>query len=60
MTTHSASTPPALPAAQCPFRPVSDDAAAHPAGCPASAGAAAFVPFDDGSHPDPPEYVRWA
>lgn len=60
MTTHSASTPPALPAAQCPFRPVSDDAAAHPAGCPASAGAAAFDPFDDAYQQDPPEYVRWA
>ncbi|AOJ06508.1 cytochrome P450/oxidoreductase [Burkholderia mayonis] len=57
--TNVASTP-APHAAQCPFHSASPGAAPHPAGCPASAGAAAFDPFDDAYQQDPPEYVRWA
>ncbi len=38
----------------------SDDALTRPAGCPISAGAADFDPFEDGYQQDPPEYVRWS
>ena len=31
-----------------------------PTGCPVSARAAEFDPFEDGYQQDPPEYVRWA
>jgi cytochrome P450/ferredoxin-NADP reductase len=31
-----------------------------PNGCPISARAAAFDPFEDGYQQDPPEYVRWS
>lgn len=44
---------------KCPFHPA-PAAATAPNGCPVSAAAAAFDPFDDGYQQDPPEYVRWA
>ncbi len=45
---------------QCPF---SGKAAQHDrqtAGCPVSARAAAFDPFEDAYQQDPPEYVKWS
>ncbi|HEF4733204.1 cytochrome P450/oxidoreductase [Burkholderia multivorans] len=44
---------------KCPFHPA-PAAATAPNGCPVSAAAAAFDPFEDGYQQDPPEYVRWA
>jgi len=40
--------------------PIDHSALAAPGGCPVSARAAAFDPFEDGYQQDPPEYVRWA
>ncbi|VVD73652.1 cytochrome P450/oxidoreductase [Pandoraea soli] len=42
----------------CPFHQT--PAATAPNGCPVSARAADFNPFEDGYQQDPPEYVRWA
>ena len=42
----------------CPFHQAT--AAKAPNGCPISARAAEFDPFEDGYQQDPPEYVRWA
>jgi cytochrome P450/ferredoxin-NADP reductase len=47
-------------ASQCPFHHASESAPTAPNGCPVSARAAAFDPFEDGYQQDPPEYVRWA
>ena len=43
--------------ARCPS---SEPAPAPRTGCPVSAHAAAFDPFEDGYQQDPPEYVRWS
>ena len=40
----------------CPARIL----ASRTGGCPISAGAAAFDPFEDGYQQDPPEYLRWS
>ncbi|WP_269501636.1 cytochrome P450/oxidoreductase [Burkholderia sp. IMCC1007] len=45
---------------ECPFHSASGAAQSAPNGCPVSARAAAFDPFDDGYQQDPPEYVRWS
>ena len=44
----------------CPIDHRAFTAAQTPTGCPISANAAAFDPFEDGYQQDPPEYVRWA
>ncbi|MGH8812211.1 MAG: cytochrome P450/oxidoreductase [Advenella sp.] len=43
--------------AQCPYSGAYTNAAP---GCPVSARAAQFDPFEDAYQQDPPEYVRWA
>ncbi|MFM0626986.1 cytochrome P450/oxidoreductase [Paraburkholderia xenovorans] len=48
---------------KCPFHHAQAPAAnvdTAPNGCPVSARAAGFDPFDDGYQQDPPAYVRWA
>lgn len=42
-------------ASSCPFA-----TSRAPTGCPVSAHAANFDPFEDGYQQDPPDYVRWA
>ncbi|MFD1712411.1 cytochrome P450 [Ottowia sp. GY511] len=59
MTTPQADTASA-DSARCPFDPTALTAAKGPTGCPVTAGAAAFDPFEDGYQQDPPDYVRWA
>ena len=44
----------------CPIDHQALAAARAPNGCPVSARAAAFNPFEDAYLQDPPEYVRWA
>lgn len=44
----------------CPIDHAALQSQTAPAGCPVSANAAAFDPFEDGYQQDPPEYVRWA
>ena len=55
----NAPLPPAA-AGGCPIDHQALAAARAPNGCPVSARAAAFNPFEDAYLQDPPEYVRWA
>lgn len=50
----------ATPAGQCPIDHRAFTALRSPTGCPVSARAAAFDPFEDAYQQDPPDYVRWA
>ncbi|VVE77258.1 cytochrome P450/oxidoreductase [Pandoraea sputorum] len=51
----------AASAGGCPFHQTSAPSTTQaPNGCPVSARAADFDPFEDGYQQDPPEYVRWA
>lgn len=55
-------TPSTSPSAQlrCPFEGTAATAATAPDGCPVSARAAGFDPFEDAYQQDPPEYVKWS
>lgn len=46
--------------AGCPFPHGSASATPDPRGCPVSAAAAAFDPFEDGYQQSPPDELRWA
>ncbi|MBP6900632.1 MAG: cytochrome P450/oxidoreductase [Burkholderiaceae bacterium] len=50
----------ATPAPGCPFHGGSAAPATDPRGCPVSAAAAAFDPFEDGYQQSPPDELRWA
>ena len=45
---------------RCPFDHNAPTDQKSPTGCPVTAGAAAFDPFEDGYQQDPPDYLRWS